>query len=803
MRLNVLSSPRVWLALVSVLLLSTSAFGQKAPELGYVFPPVVRAGETTTVQLGGYDFTPDLQFFVHHQSIRMKVLAPPGPFLVPGPPYWFGEKGRRTAFPIPREVPARITVPEMTPSGVVHWQVANANGSSRTALFCVSAGNEMVEKRLRDEPIQLDELPVSVSGRLEKITEVDRYQFTADRDGPITLDLMARRLGSDFHGSLELRDQSGKVLGSSADTEGRDLTLTFAAKKGQTYEARLHDIDFRGNRAFVYRLSVTPQPRVITTVPAHGQRGRSTEVTFVGQGIATGEAKLETMRRQVTFPKDADLTTFRYSLKTSFGSVQVPIPLSDVNEITELADLSKGDAKLSLPVAVTGALSQSAEEDRYVFHCTKGQQWRITLQSQAIGAALDVELQVLGPNGKSLALVDDVAGTPDAGARLKAPTEGDYTCIVRDTSGHDGNLAAIYRLEIVPQEPDFALTAPQQINVALGGKSQVPIKVQRFGGFTGPILLRVEGLPEGVTCDKTLTIPEGKTAFKLSLEHAKDAAVTADRIRIVGQGQIDDRQVTRLASATATGNRCPRTPGESQTSDLLLCVTMKPTFAVELVDRNRQRAVHRGTTYRAEFLIKREEGFTGEVQLQMAARQGRHRQGISGPIVKVAPNAGRALYPCFMPEWLETDRTTRMVVLGVARVMDPRGNLRYLTKPADARITMILEGALLKLSSDAPELTVHPGETFEVPVAVSQSAKLQQEVRIELVGPSEILDVVRAQPITLSPTDREGTLKIQTTADARLNGDWPITLRATALQEKRWRVVSQTVVSVRFTSPRK
>ena len=63
------------------------------PKLGYVFPPVVKAGQTTEVQLGGYDFTSDMQFFVHDERLKVTASGAPGEFFVPEPPYWFGEKG--------------------------------------------------------------------------------------------------------------------------------------------------------------------------------------------------------------------------------------------------------------------------------------------------------------------------------------------------------------------------------------------------------------------------------------------------------------------------------------------------------------------------------------------------------------------------------------------------------------------------------------------------------------------------------------------------------------------------------------
>jgi hypothetical protein len=227
-------------------------------------------------------------------------------------------------------------------------------------------------------------------------------------------------------------------------------------------------------------------------------------------------------------------------------------------------------------------------------------------------------------------------------------------------------------------------------------------------------------------------------------------------------------------------------------------MTITPPFELRLVDHERQRAVHRGTTYRADFEIVRKAGFTGPVQLEMAAQQARYRQGITGGSVTVSAASDRALYPCFMPEWLPTDLTRRMLVNGVAAVNDPQGRPRYLVQPANGRITMILEGALLKLSAAPGEPTLRSGESLDVPVIVARSPKLRLPVRVELVVPDDLAGRLASEPIELAAGEDRGTLRIRAAAGSAFDGDWPLTLRATALEDGKWPVVSQTEFTVRF-----
>src|SRR5690606_6974769 len=124
-----------------------------------------------------------------------------------------------------------------------------------------------------------------VSGQIRKIEEIDLYQFRVSTDGPVTVELIARRIGSPLHGMLTIRDSAGNQLVDVADTEGRDLRETFFARAAEHYTIELHDLDYAGDRSYVYRLQLTPGPQVLAAYPAAGQRGASQTIQFVGIGI--------------------------------------------------------------------------------------------------------------------------------------------------------------------------------------------------------------------------------------------------------------------------------------------------------------------------------------------------------------------------------------------------------------------------------------------------------------------------------------------------------------------------------------
>ena len=782
------STRLICIALASLALTSHAAL---KPNAGYMVPPAILSGATTEVVIGGFDLTPDIEIISHSPNIVINKLPGLGKFLVARPPYWFGPKGRSTAFPLPREIRARITVPKGTPSGPAFYQLTNANGTSAIVRFHITSQRDVMELRDRDLPQDV-QLPLTIAGRISLISEVDKYRFVARQDGLVSAELFARRIGSNFNGLVTVKDAAGRTLTDSADTQGIDTAVTFAVKAGRQYEVQVADIDFRGNVAFVYRLKMTHGPRVIATLPAVLQRGVKNDVEVIGIGLRTGSARLESVRQSILVPKSVS-STYQLQLKTPGGIANARLPISD--RVERVAKATQKPIELALPATVSSRLGVQRGQ-RYSLTAKKGTQLRIAVQSFRFGSSLDVIVYVLDAKGKRLAKNDDVTNT-DSRLLFQVPSDGKYTIEVQDQSGRRPGLMDVYRLTVDTPAAGFDVVAAQSHVLPVGGKAVVKLKLQRWGGFSGPVKFRIEGLPAGIKADLAKAEIKKGTAGTIPLQIDKAASTKAATIRIIGTATINGKTVERVARYPVGGNLCPRMQPD-RIPAAVVQVTMPAPFKVKVIDRNRQRPVHRGTTYVAELIIERNKGFNGDVHLLRIANQSRHRQGINGPIVKVAAGQTKAIYPCFMPEWLETDRTTRLRLMGMAAVADAKGNLRFLTLNADAAITMILEGALLKVSHQAKELTVKPGTTFSIPVSIARSPKLQTKVNISLEVPTALRGSLQATAILIPVKSNRGVLRIKTTATTRLTAMWQLTIRATTKIDGKWLVVSQTTVPVLF-----
>lgn len=777
------------------------AAAQRIPDLGYMFPPGGRAGSTVDVRLGGYDWTPDMEYFVLDPRVQLAAPGPPGDLIIPPPPYWFGTKSKIVAIQLAREVPARLTIPADMPPGIVYWQAANANGGTATGILVVSDGPEVVEDERRHGAQALPDLPVTVSGRLSKIEEVDTYRFLVPKAGPVTCDLMARRLGSNFHGLLEVRDKAGRMVADAADAEGGDIALTFAAAAGGEYVVSVRDIDHAGDRSLVYRLSVTAAPRVLATIPAAGRRGETRPVEFVGLGIASGAPCLESVTKPVTFPADPAVTTLNYRLETPFGTAPaVSLLVTDLPETIDPPRTDDMPRLLAVPAGVTGVLDRRFREDRYEFAAKKGEFWSIALDARRIASPLDVAFVVQGPDGKDLVQSDDLPGTTDAGLDFTAPADGVYRVVVSDRSGRSGARDAVYRLEIRQPVADFQLQTLERVNVLIGGKLDLVVKARRTGGFVGPITLTFAGLPAGISVPPGLVIPADKTELPIPLQAAAEATASASLATVTGTAQVGTAGVTRVALCPASGSLIPRTPQENDVSKMLVTSMMRPRFKGRPVDQDTGRKVNRGTTFPADVIVERLEGFSGEIILKQAARQSYQVQGITGGDVKVPPGVERTIYPCFMPEWLETSRTSRMGMIGVVQVPDPTGRVRHLVVELTGFITMSMEGALLKLSHTSRDLVARPGEPFNVHLRLTRSPKLPEPARLELKLPEDLAGLFSADEVVVLPGQDEVDFRITPAADPRLSGIQSIVVRATVLQDGYLPAVSETTVSVEFPS---
>ena len=791
-------------ALLIVALIGQVAAQNVRPQIGYVYPPGGRAGTTVDVQLGSYDWTPDMQVFVHDSRVKIELTGSASEFILTPPPYWFGAKAGIAQPPLAKEVPARITIPADIPPGPFRWQVANANGGSNVGTFMVGDLAEFIEPEKHAATLDVPNLPVVISGRISKITEIDNYRFQTTTSGLVTCRL-DDRLGQPFSGMLSVRNANGTLLADAADTIGGGAVVMFAALADSTYTIQIRDIDFAGDRGYVYRLTIEQGPRVVATLPCVLARGKTTQVEIIGWGVATGSLHLESITQNVSVPANAPGEDYSFMFDTSASRARATILLGEESDSLEPVSNEPPQRLIAVPTALSGVLDRLDPDiqmplDRYTVAAKKGESLRFKVEAARLNSPVDPSIVVRSAVGKELARNDDLPDTVDAAVAFEVPEDGVYEIQVSDYSGIGPSRASVYRLLIENLESiaDFTLQAPDRLDVPIGGQAELVVKTARRGTWDERILLKIENLPTGATVleipstptpplptkgDKRPAKKPGAGDVKLTIAAAADASAGSQLATLVATTTVDDREIER------------------RFGPILISTTLKTRCKVKSAVQDGGRIVNRGTTYPADVLVERLEGYDGTIQLQMASAQQRQRRGIRGSELIVPPGVDQVQYPVFMPEWLETNLTARINVIGVAQVADPKGNVRHVTGIMDGFIVMSLEGALLKLSHEPSERVVTLAETIEIPLKVSRSVKLHEAVRLELVPDDNNPHLAVAEPVNVPADEVSATMSLRIGTDPTLVGERSVTSRATAMQNGRWPTLSETVVPLVIQIP--
>lgn len=768
------------------------------PQIGYVYPPGAQAGQTVDVMIGGYDWTPDVRLFVRHDKVKIEFTGDAGEILMTPPPYWFGNKAGQEQPKLPRERPARITIPADLPPGPVSFQVHNASGASNAMAFHVGSVPEVIEPERHLGPIELPSLPAVANGRLTRITEIDEYGFTATAPGLITCKL-EDRVGQPFNGAFKVRDAHGNVLVDGADTLGTGLELSFVAEAGKKYVVAVQDHEFAGDRGYVYRLSLTPGPRAVTTIPLVVARGKSTPVTVVGWGVKTGAQQLETVEATISVPADAG-ETHHAEIKTSAGPTQIEVAVADAADA-----LASKTSKLSVPSQLTGVFTELDAASqmplaKFQIDAVKGELRRLKVEVGRFGSPVDPSIAVFGPDGAEIIRNDDLAGSLDAAVDFNPPADGTYDVVVIDYSGAAPSPANVYRLTV--EDPaatfDFTITAPDKFEIYLGDTTDMIVKSSKSGTWDEPIELSLEKLPDGITLPpppapeappeaaKPGKKPVKKPAVrkpkvlpgdvKLSIISAADAAADGTPVIVVAKATVGDKTITK------------------RSEPVLLVKKMKPRCVVKSAVQDGGRLVNRGTTYPAEVIVERLESYEGPVTLMQASGQSRQRRGMTSPSFVVAQGVERVLYPIVMPEWLETNLTARMTLIGVVETVDPKGNKVFVTGSMDGNVVMSIEGGILKTTHEPQERRVRLGDEITVPIKVSRTVKCKSPATVEIVPDEDFPQLFTGEAVTLDVTHPTAALKIRVANEAAAAGVRNVTIRATSLQDGKWPAVSETVV---------
>jgi hypothetical protein len=762
---------------ILVLLLSISPLYAEPPVASYVFPAGGRRGTEVNVRVGGLFLGKRCGFEMLGPGVEVTPqLRRTRTVWFEGPLLQLPESQQAEDYP--KDMAGRVRIAADAPLGNRGYCVWTAQGATPARPFVVGDLPEVVEDEIDGDPVPVPvTLPVTINGRIFPREDVDLWSFPARKGQTICAEVNAARLGSPLDARLEVLDPHGRSVVENDDTFGADPFVRFTAAEDGNYQIKIHDVNFRGGQAYVYRLTLTAGPHVERAYPLGGRRGTATKFTLTGQGLPPGPV-------EIALPADAP-ADYAHRLAAD-GKLTNPFRL-DLDDLPEVAEREPNDdpthaRTVPFPAVANGRIDRPGDVDTWAVLLRKGEACAFELRAARLGSPLQGVLVVADAAGKELARAEGDGGA-DPRLAFTAPADGTYLLRVSDRFRSRGGPDFAYRLRIDhPPSADFRLQlGADAVTVPRGGEARLKVQAEQLGGFAGPIPLRVEGLPPGVTAAPA-AIAANQGAVEIALKAEASAAVRASRLTVRGSTKVGERTVTRTAVLPLHGG--------GAVDSVLLAVALPTPFKV-VGDYDMHWAA-RGTVHHRHYRLER-HGFDGPVEVSLADRQARHLQGVTGPTIVVPAGATEFDYVVQLPPWMETGRTCRVCVMAVGVIKDADGTeheVSYSSVQQNEQVIAVVGPGRLGVETGRTTLRVEPGKTVAVPVRVQRGKGLAGPVRVELVVAPHLHGVCAA-PVEV-PADRDGAeLTVTFAADARGPFNMPVTVRATAV-DKTQPVVAET-----------
>jgi hypothetical protein len=754
------------------------------PAVSYIFPAGGQRGTKVDFRVGGLYLHQGAAFLMSGPGITASTR------IVPTKTVWF--EGPLLPLPAsqqkedyPKDYAGQVDIAADAALGVRHWRVSTSQGATASMRFVIGELPEVVEQEIDGAPIPVAvTLPVTINGRIFPREDVDDWTFEAKQGEPIRAEVLSARLGLPLEARLLLYDAQGTPLAEDIGSLDGDACLRVTIPADGTYRLRIHDVNFSGLQHHVYRLTLTRGPFIERVYPLGGRRGSTLHLEVHGQGLPESSA-------EIAIPPDAKAWHVGRLPFAGQPSNEVGLDADDLPELLE--NEPNGEprqaALLSPPVIANGRIGTAGDRDDWAFQGTRGKPLEFALSAARLGSPLDALLVVEDANGKELARAEESPSRRcDTQLHFVPPDDGLYVVRVADRFASRGGRAFAYRLRIVPAgSGDFQLfLATDALTLYRNSQAKLRVAVERADGFNGAVRLAIAGLPEGVTAqglEAAANQPHAEITFKAEAS----ARIQTARLVITGTADLGGQGVTRTARLAALPGAGP--PGERAVDDVLLAVSLPTPFKVR--GKYDLTFAPRGSVLLRHYQIDRND-FSGPLTVQLADRQARHLQGVTGPSIVVPAGANECDYPAFLPPWMELARTSRSVVMAVAVVTDADGSqhtVSFTSQNQNEQIVALVAPGELSVLAEHASLACAPDRESEIQVRIAHDKSLAEPVRLELVVPAHIHGIA-ADPVTVSADARQAVLRLR--CGPRFGPlNMPLTIRATADHDGR-RVVAET-----------
>jgi hypothetical protein len=544
-------------------------------------------------------------------------------------------------------------------------------------------------------------LPVSIGGSLDRAGDTDYFRF--DLKAGEQLGVQIQTAANDakiFDPVLLLTDGEGNVL-----VESSNGLLGFTAPKAGTYAIGLQDREFRGGKAFDYRLHLGPIPIVTGVFPLGVTRGQETLVHV--DGVHLGEPGGLTVKVPVSPTAEVG-----NKIAVPLPKMNGEAPLGSANVVvgeypTLIATSLRNEVRV--PGTADGILSKSNDVQTVKFAAVKGEKLAIEVHAARYGSPLDSTIEIQDLSGKPIpqATLRGVAQTfltlrdtdsANPGIRLEAWNELDWNDYLYGGS-------ELMRIKALPKNLDDDCQFVQVAGKRIGYLGTTPTHHPN-----GSAMVKVELHPPGASFP-----PNGLPTY--TLYYRNDDG---------GPGFGKDSIIFFDPPATGTYQvaiRDTRGQGGSNFAYRLTVRPLKPDFTVDVSPKDPKVSVNSGLPI--TITATRIDNFEGPIRVRFENVP----PGFTVPDTFIEAEQTSAVVS-LLAHADASKASGPIFVQGTAKVRDT-------TIAHEAKLGLplvVAAGDILNVQPLGSEITLKPGTQTKIKVRIERTKGFNERVPLEVRG---------------------------------------------------------------------
>ncbi len=560
--------------LLAAITVGNTQLPAETPSVTLLFPPVVQAGQSSTITVSGDQLGTITQLLSAHGELETESV----------------DKHRVTVRAAAGSEPGRLDVWTMT-----------SNGLANPRSLLVVTHPVLVISETPDPEASLVPVPGTVAAKLDRHADRDAFAFDGKTGQWIHITCRSQSLDGNVAPILSVHAPDSTELAHSQPHHS-EPTITLQLPADGRYQVHVVDRRFKHSLLSIYTLTVQAGPRLVNTHPT-AVSNHSLQLLVSGHALpgATRNAPngrttlpldIPAPRPTPTWPDRRPVGVlqdgFRTRLPDTIGRPWVT--LSEERVLTETPDQNNSPASaqhVNLPARVCGRFETRADIDWYTVDLKKDQTLEIACWGERLGQAMELETIVHDDAGKTLATIGTLAtpkklgiefpfSTSDPHGHFQAKADGRYRIVVRDL--YAGSLFGpdrAYQMVLASPQPRFHAYSVvgdgkthAGLTLAANGSAKLQIVVIRTGGGKSEVTVAIEGLPDGVTAE-SVKLPADTAIATLTLNATARAKPALLPIRVLATTADDSAARDVLPVVHLPGT----TPARRVADALILAVT--------------------------------------------------------------------------------------------------------------------------------------------------------------------------------------------------------------------------------------